>query len=332
MMNYDTNLTNNQQFSFPGLEEEQTYENSPGLLNLLPLTSHLTPGGYNDPYSNTFSNEQKQKTKVVRSKLLEPQGYAKSVNSIKKKAIPPINSFGKAGKIFCRTSPCALLLRRWTESYWLHVHPTTILLFKSKKDMEKWKALESESEVHGEEGRFTSGHKKKEKLIHWSINFDTSGIVHNKMIKAERKKCKRMNIPPPKSKSKVNDNTLPPILYAMEEVRSKYYDGRKGPLFHSCKISYLSTSGRTLAAAFGSSEPSELKTLRATVRYCLKLVTKYTKKRGRREHGIVGGTVDSGGTLLSGVGYSAVASEFSSTVYGRQTMTESTLGFAERNE
>lgn len=102
---------------------------------------------------------------------------------------------------------------------------------------------------------------------------------------------------------------------------------------HTCKISYLSTGGRTLAAAFGSTEPSELKRLRATIRYCFKLVTKYTKKAIKREYGdhceemVVGSsnTFDSGSTLLSGVGYSVVASDVSTTVYGRQTMTRSAL-------
>ena len=41
-----------------------------------------------------------------------------------------------------------------------------------------------------------------------------------------------MNIPPPKLLAEANDsyNYVPPIVYAMEEVRSKYYNGPLSPL------------------------------------------------------------------------------------------------------
>jgi len=109
---------------------------------------------------------------------------------------------------------------------------------------------------------------------------------------------------------------------------------------HTCKITYLSSSGRTIAAAFGSTESADLKQFRATVRSCIKLVIKYTTKKRKQRNianeGNGDNTIYSGSTMcgtdMSGAGFSAVASEFSHTVYGRNTMTPETLKWVEANE
>jgi len=300
------------------------------------LASPLTTGGYADPYSNKYSKTLHEgdmtHPSILRSNL--HTNNVVSHASKKKKETPTIGTLGKEGKIMCRTSFLTLMLRRWTDSYWLHVHPTTILVFETKESMDEWKMLSMTGEDDND--------NNLEKLIQWSINFDTSGVVYKRMQKAEKKKCKRMNIPPPKLSTKVNDNYnyVPPIVYAMEEVRSKCYNGPSSPLLHTCKLSYLSSSGRTIAAAFGSTESADLKQFRATVRSCIKLVIKYTIKKRKQKSGAnqVNGdsTIHSGSTMggtdVSGAGYSAVASEFSNTVYGRNTMTPSTLNWAEANE
>jgi len=108
---------------------------------------------------------------------------------------------------------------------------------------------------------------------------------------------------------------------------------------HTCKISYLTSQGRTIAVAFGSTESPDLKQLRATIRYCIKLVIKYTNKK-RKQSNVdnqenCNDTVDGGSTITGtelSAGYSAVASEFSNTVYGRNTMTPSTLNWVEANK
>jgi len=300
----------------------------------------LTAGGFTDPY-NKMQEESVENVPYPQS-ILRSNPNPDSSDTVgahvckapkKKKETPTIGSLGKEGKIMCRTSIFTLMLRRWTDSYWIHVHPTTIIVFKTKESMDEWKILHRAGE---------EGDNRSQKLIQFSIDFDTSGVVHKKMEKAEKKRCKLMDIPPPNSRAKVDDsyNYVPPIVYAMEEVRSKYYNGRDGLLLHTCKISYLSSSGRTIAVAFGSTESPELKQLRATIRSCIKLVLKYTNKK-RKQHkrtneGNGDNTVYSGstmgGTQISGAGYSAVASEFSHTVYGRNTMTPSTLNWVEQNE
>ena len=124
----------------------------------------------------------------------------------------------------CRTSILTLMLRHWTDSCWLHVHPTTILVFETKESMDEWKLMNMTGKNNND--------NNIDKLIQWSINFDTAGLVYKRMQKAEKKKYKRMNIPPPKLLAEANDsyNYVPPIVYAMEEVRSKYYNGPLSPL------------------------------------------------------------------------------------------------------
>jgi len=316
---------NDDHFRFKGIEENDV------------LTSPLTTGGYANPYSTAYATNTLYKgncmEKVPKQSILRSNLHANNVASEaskKKKETPTIGSIGKEGKIMCRTSFLTLMFRRWKDSYWLHVHPTTILIFQTKESMDEWKMLSMTG------GDCSSNGKNLKKLIQWSINFDTSGVVYKRMHKAEKKKCKRMNIPPPKVSTKVNDtyNYVSPIVYAMEEVRSKCYDGPSSPLLHTCKISYLSSSGRTIAAAFGSTKSADLKQFRATVRSCIKLVIKYTIKTCRQKNGE--NTINSGstfgGTDVSGAGYSAVASEFSNTVYGRSTMTPSTLNCDDGND
>jgi len=300
----------------------------------------LTTGGYVDPYPTACLDAVREANidhaapfppSILRSNLQTGNNVITDAPK-KKKETPAIGSLGKEGMIMCRTSIFTLILRRWADSYWLHVHPTTILVFKTKELMDKWKMLHRTGE---------DGAKDSDTLIQWSLDFDTSGVVHKKMVKAEKKRCKLMNIPPPKLKTKIDDNYkyAPPINYAMEEVRSKYYNGRNGPLMHTCKISYLTSQGRTIAVAFGSTESPDLKQLRATIRYCIKLVIKYTNKK-RKQSNVdnqenCNDTVDGGSTITGtelSAGYSVVASEFSNTVYGRNTMTPSTLNWVEANK
>jgi len=297
----------------------------------------LTTGGFADPYNRmqVDNTEQTQYPQSIRRSNLDSDDTVEAQMCKahkKKKDTPTIGSLGKEGKIMCRTSFFTLMLRRWTDSHWIHVHPTTIIVFKTKECMDEWKDLHMSGEV---------GNKRSEKLVQYSIDFDTSGVVRKRMEKAEKKRCKLMDIPPPK-RAKVDDsyNYVPPIVYAMEEVRSKYHNGRDGPLIHTCKISYLSSSGRTISVAFGSMESSELKQLRATIRSCIKLVLKYTNKKRKQNNSANEGNGDNtvysgsatGGTQISGTAYSAVASEFSNTVYGRNTMTPSTLKWSDENE
>lgn len=327
-------MTNDDHSSSRAFQENNTKSNTASI----PLKPSLTSGGFSDPYSAASSeNVVPYPSSILRSNMQTSDNIVTKAPK-KKKATPTIGSLGKEGKIMCRTSLFTILLRRWTDSHWVHVHPTTILVFKTKESMEEWKILHRAGEGAD------NNSNKSNKLIQWSIDFDTSGVVYKRMVKAEKKKCKLMNIPPPKSRTKVDDsyNYIPPVTYAMEEVRSKYYNGRTAPLLHTCKISYLSSSGRTIAAVFGSTDSPDLKQLRATIRYCIKLVFKYTSKKRKQSNAPIQGNGDNdntvysgstmGGTQVSGAGYSHVASEFSNTVYGRNTMTPSTLNWVEANE
>jgi len=190
------------------------------------LTPPLTAGGYANPYSTAYS-PTRHEGDMKNPSILRSNPHTHNVVSEvskNKKETPAIGSLGKEGRIMCRTSILTLMLRRWTDSCWLHVHPTTILVFETKESMDEWKLMNMTGKNNND--------NNIDKLIQWSINFDTAGLVYKRMQKAEKKKCKRMNIPPPKLLAEANDsyNYVPPIVYAMEEVRSKYYNGPLSPL------------------------------------------------------------------------------------------------------
>ena len=111
----------------------------------------------------------------------------------------------------------------------------------------------------------------------------------------------------------------------------------------------MGNGGRTIACAIGSSEPKELKALRAVLRYCLQLTKKAaakqkTKRLGMKAPpGMMGGgamgtagmgqdedtmtNLYDGDSLISGVksaGHSLI-SGVSKTVYGKQTMDKKAL-------
>ena len=102
----------------------------------------------------------------------------------------------------------------------------------------------------------------------------------------------------------------------------------------------MGNGGRIIACAFGSEEPSELKALRAILRYCLHLTKKATAKSNKKKIGVnrrahtgmerEEDTLTSlyeGDSLISGVksGAHSLISGVSKTVYGRQTMDKKAL-------
>lgn len=308
----------------------------------------LSSGGIADPYGGhdllgrDTHNSPPQRQVAAEKELKVPK--------LSKLAI---NGFGKQGKILSRTSGSAIVLRRWTESYWLHVHPTKLVLFSSEEDREEWKdwynryeqrLRSNEKPTKEQRQEFKKIDDNAKKLLKWSLNFDSLELVQKRAEKSERKYYKHLGKSPPGSK--VTDDIIysPPIVYALEDVRSKHYDGPDGDIIHNCKISFLNSKGRNISAAFGSTEESELKKIRATIRYIIRLVKKQIKRHNGRKDGKRmkssgngGGGMNEfndaessvfgdGSTLISAAGrYSAIASEVSTTKYGRNTMTQQSL-------
>lgn len=311
-----------------------------------PLPSYSHSNGIPHPYSNDH-----HRSKAPKEELKSPPKKSKLLTT----------GVGKEGKIMSRTSVPALFFRRWQETYWLHVHPTIIHLFDSQEDLDQWKEWYTRDEERQQQAQNNPGEqstlmptiideeaREAKKLIKWSLNFDSEQLVQRRAEKAEKKRCKYYGINPPPSKVTHDGIYRPPLVYVLEDVRSKHYEGATGPVIHNCKISYLSRSGRNIAASFGSFEQAELKKIRATIRYIIRTVNKQinrksghkkgsSKKKGRHvgdnnhpedtddiESSIYGDQ----STLVSAAGrYSAVASEMSTTQYGPATMTKKSLRF-----
>jgi len=243
-----------------------------------------------EPLSSPSSSTSRKKVVVpFPSSLPTASGSYNSGKRHKHKTAKiALDGYGKTGIIQSRTSVTSLLLHRWNQSYWLHVHPASLVIFDSEEKMNKWKDYYDEDYRTGISSRDKAGHyHEMKKLVHRRIDFDTQGRLQEVINKygqqhsSSSSDCHTMS---------PNTRATPPSIitsiakYAMEEVRSKYYS-RKGPLMHTCKISYLSNTGRNILVAFGSSEPHELKKIRSVIRYCINIVNKASRiQRGFRSN------------------------------------------------
>ncbi len=128
-----------------------------------------------------------------------------------------VKGYGKSGPIQSRTNATSLLLKRWSDSYWLHVYPATVNIFENKEKMEEWK------DASDEDKRKKASVKK---LVQLSINFDTKGWL-KEQISAYKKSHQDEAREEEPSISSETENDLQfiglPYKLLMEEVRSKYY-------------------------------------------------------------------------------------------------------------
>jgi len=221
----------------------------------------------------------------------------------RKKTILSIKGYGRSGTIQSRTSSSSLLLQRWTTSHWLHVFPAEILIFDSEEKLKEWKAISD-----AENGESSEKDAMKAKLLQKSLNFDRQGNLQRKIDMYEQKGTSKTV--PVATHQVVTTGTN----YIMEDVRSKYYK-RKGPLMHTCKISYFSHTGRNIVAAFGSSKPDELKKIRSISRYCIRLVRKASESSRKSPR------YGDNTSTFSGMTHGAM-SAVSGTHYGEMTMTK----------
>jgi hypothetical protein len=76
----------------------------------------------------------------------------------------PLSPFGQMGKIRSRTSTASILLRKWQDTYWVHLLPATLVIFRSELEFKKW----------AERGDYSS--RKSRKVLLY-VDFDTLGIL-----------------------------------------------------------------------------------------------------------------------------------------------------------
>lgn len=242
-----------------------------------------------------------------------------------KKVALPSTGYGKFGPIHYRANLRSMLFKKWSHGYWLHVFPATINIFRSSEEMERWKEMNDAGTTTPEQQQ-SQNTAAMNKLVTFSLNFDTTGALRKKMRKIEERNEKMMNDGVSvesrsrslsRNQSKVGDCHYSglPKTYIMEEVRSKYYQKDK-PLMHACKISYLGLGGRNVSAAFGSSVPRELKRLRAVIRKITDLTRKARHKKKSMDN-------DTGSVMFNSKFPRTARSELtalSNTMYGENTI------------
>lgn len=77
--------------------------------------------------------------------------------------------FGSSGSILSRTTTSSKLLRKWQPSYWVHLLPATLLVFRSEQDFQKWKEERN--------GDWSTTISRKSRKLLLDVDFDTLGIL-----------------------------------------------------------------------------------------------------------------------------------------------------------
>ena len=204
--------------------EEEEEEEEPTTPSYDPFSIHTSPSeqvirsmNINTNIHTRYSSDSDEGGFLsASSSMLEMKQLA-----LKKVALPSVG-YGKSGPICYRVGMKSMLLRKWTDGYWLHVFPAKIVVFDSLEDMDKWKDLMDkemlgatdaiEQQQSGNHGRgrnnhesddesilsslttATSANKKAMKsLVKASINFDSTGVLRKKMKKLEDKNRKKLN-------------------------------------------------------------------------------------------------------------------------------------------
>lgn len=235
--------------------------------------------------------------------------------------VAPSGGLGQSGRILSRTSTSALLLRRWTESYWVHLYPASLLFFRSQEEFVRWRTNRS-----GTGGPISINCNKvdspQDKPVKWAVDFDTMGVLKKKKKrkKKEKKETKEKSEDAgsgKEKKSKQDKNELVSknvgqraCKYSMEDVRSKTYE-RKGPLLHGFKLERWTNVGTNVAAAFASADPHETKALRKVIKSCLKLTSpdniesnsNKESQRASKAFSSQRSEIPTEGTALSGMSY-----------------------------
>lgn len=167
--------------------------------------------------------------------------------------------FGQSGHIRSRTSTASILLRKWQDSFWVHVLPATLMIFRSEQDFQKWAE------------RDHSPRKNRKVLLH--VDFDTLGVL------AGRNNMERgLNSNSLLSNSKGSSAKLVSKLqkYSLGDVTTALYGSEALFVF---KLERFSDVGVDAVASFASADQSQLRAFRRVIHDCIQ-ITSRSKRRG----------------------------------------------------
>ena len=74
--------------------------------------------------------------------------------------------FGQSGQLLARATVSSKLLRKWQSCYWVHLHPASLVVFRSRLDFQRWAAM----------GDDYVARRRDSKVILF-VDFDTLGML-----------------------------------------------------------------------------------------------------------------------------------------------------------
>mmetsp|Transcript_14228 Transcript_14228/g.21033 ORF Transcript_14228/g.21033 Transcript_14228/m.21033 type:complete len:473 (+) Transcript_14228:92-1510(+) len=154
------------------------------------------------------------------------------------------DSIGRSGHILSRATLSSKITRKWQDSFWVHILPTTLVVFRSEENFRQWRAKERLS---------------RKALI--TIDFDTLGTVSS--TKNSLRTNQLPKVPATKLISRVHK-------YSLGDIKATL---RGGEALFTFQVERLSGVGVDVIASFASTTPANLRVFRQVLRDCIQVAT-----------------------------------------------------------
>lgn len=159
----------------------------------------------------------------------------------RKEKNPATDLIGRSGHILSRATLSSKITRKWQDSFWVHLLPTTIVVFRSEENFQEWRAKERLS---------------RKALL--TIDFDSVGTVSSTNSTWQTKQSPK--VPATKLVSRVQK-------YSLGDIQATL---RGGEALFTFRLERLSGVGVDVIASFASTTPSHLRSFRQVLHNCIR--------------------------------------------------------------
>ena len=74
--------------------------------------------------------------------------------------------FGQSGQLLARATASSKLLRKWQNCYWVHLHPASLVVFRSRLDFQSWASMGDDYVA-----------RRRDPKVVLFVDFDTLGML-----------------------------------------------------------------------------------------------------------------------------------------------------------
>jgi len=167
---------------------------------------------------------------------------------------PNASTFGRSGRILSRTTISSRILRKWQDTFWVHLLPATLVVFRSEESFKKWAPKE----------------RRCGKVL-LMLDFDTLGTLKTRRRDEESIENENFRAPTTKLISSVQKYSLGGVEATLRGSEALY----------ACRLERLSSVGVDIIGSFASTSPTNLRSFRQVIQNCIQATTP-CKSRSKR--------------------------------------------------